>query len=213
MQSAEKHRSCGPDAAVSSDQPETASQTAAAPAVQPVESPLLAQEQITLLQKILRSMDRSQLQSVLAALEPNVLRLCLHAIFGPTAERAPEHDRGSTKLADHAKFLAQTKQASAAQSAKPSEPDNHGRLSPRIPTRKNAKIHSPSDDLTVDCLILDTSDTGALIFLDYSEDLPETFDLYDVGNQKSGEAFDHLPCSTCKQVWRKRNKMGVRFID
>lgn len=211
MQSAENLTTCGPDAAVSPEQLDSEPATAPAPA----ETPLLGQDQIAQLQKILRSMDRSQLQTVLAALEPNVLRLCLHAIFGPqpTAKSAPEQESSAIGLVDHAKILGQSKAAGAAQSAKPSEPADQGRLSPRTPTQKNAKLHSASDDLTVDCLILDTSETGALIFLDHDGALPDTFDLYDLGHQKSGEAFTHLPCKACKQVWRKRNKLGVRFID
>ncbi len=192
---------------------------------------LLASEQILKLQKILRSMDYAQLQSVLAALEPNVLRLCLHAIFGKSNDsltQAPPFEQkqpaSGSGLAAHAKILAQTKAqhvplAKASQkpapaiSAAPVSAGELRRLNPRTPTQKNAKIYCPIDKINIDCLILDTSKSGALVFLDYSGELPETFDLFDIGDQQSGEEFTHLPHKKCKSVWHKRNKMGVKFVD
>ncbi len=192
---------------------------------------LLASEQIVKLQKILRSMDHAQLQLVLAALEPNVLRLCLHAIFGKShdshgpatpPERTPQ--ASGLGLAAHAKILAQTRapQASAPHvSEQPTPPAKTAavspgtlrRLSPRTSTQKNAKIYCPINKINIDCLILDTSKTGALVFLDYNGELPETFDLFDIGDQQSQDEFTHLPHKKCKSVWQKRNKMGVKFVD
>ncbi len=199
---------------------------------EPTAAPLLlANEQILKLQKILRSMDHAQLQTVLAALEPNVLRLCLHAIFGKSndslAQATPFEQKQPTSgssLAAHAKILAQTKahqvpiakssqKSGAAISAAMVSPSELRRLNPRIPTQKNAKIYCPIDKVNIDCLILDTSKSGALVFLDYSGELPETFDLFDIGDQQSGDVFTHLPHKKCKCVWHKRNKMGVKFVD
>lgn len=175
-------------------------------------TPLLAEEQIIKLQNILRSMDHIQLQSVLAALEPNVLRLCLHAIFGRS--KAPGQG-----LAEQSKTLAQQKRAECAApsvSPRPAAPAVHPgvfrRLNPRTSIQKNAKIYCPIEKTDFDCLILDTSQSGALVFLDYTGELPETFDLFDIGDQKSSDQFTHLPHKKCECVWRKRNKMGVKFV-
>ncbi len=164
------------------------------PLDQAAKVPLLGEEQIATLQTVLRAMAPGQLQAVLAALDPNVLRLALHAIYaspvGGDEDREPE-----------------------AHNAEDNEPSGVARrLSPRASTQVNAKIYNPKDGLTVDCLILDTSSSGALLFLDHSGALPETFELYDVGHVEPGEPFLHLPHQTCQQVWRKRNKMGVTFI-
>lgn len=175
---------------------------------------MLADAQITKLQNILRSMDHVQLQSVLAALEPNVLRLCLHAIFG--RDKSPAQG-----LAAHTKILAQTKTANIplppttapVPGIKIDHPGVFRRLSPRTSTQKNAKIYCPIDETNIDCLILDTSQSGALVFLDHTGELPDDFDLFDIGDQKSTDAFTHLPHKKCRCVWRKRNKMGVKFVS
>ena len=156
--------------------------------------PLLGEEQIATLQTVLRSMAPEQLKLVLAAIDPNVLRLTLHAIYAAPVgvETDPAPEPSNTE-----------------------EPEPSGvarRLSPRAPTQANAKIYNPKDGLTVDCLILDTSPSGALLFLDHSGELPDTFELYDVGSVQPGEPFLHLPHQACQQVWRKRNKMGVTFV-
>ncbi len=231
MQSTERVQTGeGPSAAVSN--PVTAKAPSQQHSCEPSPSPLLlGSEQIHKLQKILRSMDHAQLQTVLAALEPNVLRLCLHAIFGKSndslAQATPFEQKQPTSgssLAAHAKILAQTKAqhvplAKASQkpapaiSAAPVSAGELRRLNPRTPTQKNAKIYCPIDKINIDCLILDTSKSGALVFLDYSGELPETFDLFDIGDQQAGDEFTHLPHKKCKSVWQKRNKMGVKFVD
>lgn len=192
---------------------------------------LLANDQIAKLQKILRSMDHSQLQSVLSALEPNVLRLCLHAIFGKSKDIQFEIEKSEQSqlssgpgLAAHAKILAQTKvpKVFAPHKSEKSEfragagttiPGALRRVNPRTSTQKNAKIYCPIDKVSIDCLILDTSKSGALVFLDYNGTLPETFALFDIGDQQSSDEFTHLPHKKCNCIWHKRNKMGVKFVD
>ena len=184
----------------SAEQLQTDAPDTVEPSDQAAKVPLLGDEQIATLQTVLRAMAPQQLQQVLAALDPNVLRLCLHAIYatpvGVDVERVAE-----PAAEEPEDFEDLEEPAGVAR-----------RMSPRAPTQVNAKIHSPADGLTVDCLILDTSSSGALLFLDHSGALPETFELYDVGNLLPGESMAHLPHQTCKQVWRKRNKVGVTFI-
>ncbi|MCP5080964.1 MAG: hypothetical protein GY948_04630 [Alphaproteobacteria bacterium] len=233
MQPAEKSQPSGPVAADFPAQPEAAPQSAQNPAEPQADAqtPLLAQDQVAKLQKILRSMDDGQLQSVLSAIEPNVLRLCLHAIFGPqsseqSAPAAPpqNHEDFGPDLSAHAKKLAKTiaesspkphpqAETSPAAKAKSGGVSVQGRLNPRRSTQNNAKIYCPSDEISFDCLILDKSKTGALVFLDHAGEIPDTFDLYDIDDHKSDEEFIHLPHKKCKAVWRKRNKMGVTFVS
>lgn len=233
MQPAEKPQPSGPVAADFPAQPEAASPNAQAPAEPQSEAqtPLLAQDQVAKLQKILRSMDHGQLQSVLSAIEPNVLRLCLHAIFGPksSAQKAsatpPQNQEESDSgMAAHAKMLAQTMAASSPKphlpgetpsvsKAKPGDISVQARQSPRRSTQNHAKIYCPSEKNSFDCIILDKSKTGALVFLDHADEVPDTFDLYDLDDQNSDEDLIHLPHQKCKVVWRKRNKMGVTFVS
>ena len=220
MQPAENFQPNEPEVPVSHAQTQPDTQT-----------PLLGQEQIAKLQTILRSMDQGQLKSVLSAIEPNVLRLCLHAIFSPQESVQPsstgvdESEPGpETSPSQDAATLTQSGRETPAPHDTPDEPAQagtpatggvsvRGRASPRTSTQNNAKILSRSDNVCFDCLILDKSETGALVFLDYGGELPETFALYDLGDQKIDDDFIHLPHKTCSAVWRKRNKMGVTFID
>ncbi len=193
-------------------------------------APLLGQDQIVKLQKILRSIDHDQLKTVLSALEPNVLRLSLHAIFGrnnggPAVSTDPSQKKINpvSGLSAHTKILAKSKGASPLQAPKPGETPTAadtkpggrgalGRSSPRSSTQNNAKIYCPSDKTSIDCLILDKSKSGALVFVDHTDDVPDTFALYDIGDQTAEEEFVHLPHKKCKVVWRKRNKMGVEYV-
>jgi len=233
MQSAEKSQPSGPVAADFPAPPEAASQNAHAPAEPQADgqTPLLAQDQVAKLQTILRSMDHGQLKSVLGAIEPNVLRLCLHAIFGPQSaeQSAPvtppqNQEETGSGLSAHAKMLAQTIAASSpkphppgetppASNAKPGDISVQGRQSPRRSTQNNAKIYCPSEKISFDCIILDKSKTGALVFFDHAGEVPDIFDLYDIDDQSPDGELTQLPHKKCKVVWRKRNKMGVTFAS
>ncbi len=219
MQSAQNTHLDQPD---TQNAPEGATPTAHIPAQRsgPNEAPLLGEEQIIKLQKILRSMDHKQLQTVLAAVQPNVLRLCLHEIFGAPATSPKTEDASPSPpapgLSLHTRRFAKGHASSSVMISEPGQSSSGSsgslrRMSPRRYTQKNAKIYCPNSKANVDCLILDISKTGALVFLDHSGDLPDTFALYDIGDLRADEEFVHLPHKNCRVVWRKRNKLGVAF--
>lgn len=54
------------------------------------------------------------------------------------------------------------------------------------------------------CKLIDISDTGARLFIEDIEDIPDTFSLH-----LSGYG---LPCYLCNVVWRRDNTIGVEFL-
>ena len=87
------------------------------------------------------------------------------------------------------------------------------RRSPRKTALSNAKIVCPNDRRGIDCRIIDTSDSGALLSVDNSYVIAEMFVLYDFGEYAPHEKYTKMPHRQCQLVWRKRNKVGVKFVD
>ena len=76
------------------------------------------------------------------------------------------------------------------------------RKTQRMPAYLGAKIifaHKPS---TFDCLVRNTSDTGAQITIESIRDIPETFRLH---IEKFNKSFD------CRTIWMAHNKLGVQY--
>ncbi|MCQ8781263.1 PilZ domain-containing protein [Mangrovibrevibacter kandeliae] len=85
------------------------------------------------------------------------------------------------------------------------EPDGaERRTALRTRTLKRAKILFNNHFSTIDCIVRNISDTGALLTLDESVHLPKAFDV------RVGEEKDHRPA---KLVYRRGMFAGIRFTD
>lgn len=99
-------------------------------------------------------------------------------------------------------------------SAEPSAEDGYSRrISPRKPASNNGRIVGTTDRRGINCEILDISETGALIRVAGDVSLSERFFLYDFGNREASDMVAKMPRRSCLIVWRKRNKMGVKFVE
>ncbi|MEM7427599.1 MAG: PilZ domain-containing protein [Pseudomonadota bacterium] len=87
------------------------------------------------------------------------------------------------------------------------------RISPRKAASNNARIIGTGDRRGVNGEILDISDTGALIRVQADVSLSDRFFLYDFGNRQASDMVAHMPRRSCEIVWRRRNKIGVKFVE
>lgn len=78
------------------------------------------------------------------------------------------------------------------------------RISPRKRTLKGGRISFANETRVVDCQIRNISATGANLIVPLTVLLPRSFTLLDLhgGTNHSVEA-----------VWRKGERMGIRFLD
>jgi len=77
------------------------------------------------------------------------------------------------------------------------------RRHPRVRTLKRGQIIYKNSSCTIDCLILNVSDSGAALQPADFVELPESFLL----------KREHGPTHRCEVCWRHGNKMGVRFVN
>jgi hypothetical protein len=76
------------------------------------------------------------------------------------------------------------------------------RAAGRARTLKSAKIVFSGGSASIDCIVRNSSKSGACLDVASPIGIPENFDLvYDV---------DHARMS-CRVVWRKANRIGVQF--
>lgn len=80
--------------------------------------------------------------------------------------------------------------------------DEDHRRAPRRRTLKGATIVFGEGNFTVKCLVKNLSDTGALLEMENTNEVPNTFRL----------AFeDRSGSKACTVAWRAEKRLGVRF--